>query len=58
MTRIIGQSVTRVDARAKVTGEAKYPDDITPEGTLYGKTLFAGRPHARILRLDAVWWLS
>ena len=25
---IIGQSVTRLDARAKVTGEALYPGDI------------------------------
>jgi len=52
MTRSIGQSVPRVDARAKVTGEAKYPGDLTMDGMLYAKILFAGRPHARILNID------
>ena len=52
MTDIIGQSVSRVDARAKVTGEAKYPGDIAMEGQLFAKMLFAGRPHARIVSID------
>jgi len=52
MTRIVGQSVPRVDARAKVTGEAKYPGDIAMEGMLHAKILFAGRPHARVLQID------
>jgi CO/xanthine dehydrogenase Mo-binding subunit len=52
MTQIVGQSVARVDAHAKVTGEAKYPGDLTMEGMLHAKTLFAGRPHARILSVD------
>jgi CO/xanthine dehydrogenase Mo-binding subunit len=50
--RIIGQSVTRVDARAKVTGEAKYPADFSMEDMLHAKILFAGRPHARVLSID------
>jgi len=41
-----------VDAHAKVTGEAKYPGDLTMPGTLHAKILFAGRPHARILDID------
>ncbi|MBL7062979.1 MAG: xanthine dehydrogenase family protein molybdopterin-binding subunit [Anaerolineae bacterium] len=52
MTHIIGQSIARVDARAKVTGEAKYPGDVAMEGMLHAKILFAGRPHARILEID------
>ena len=52
MTNTIGKSVTRVDARAKVTGEAKYPGDFTMEDQLYAKILFAGRPHARVLSID------
>jgi CO/xanthine dehydrogenase Mo-binding subunit len=52
MIEIIGQSVTRIDARAKVTGEAKYPGDFTMEGMLHAKILYAGRPHARVLRID------
>jgi len=50
-TRIVGQSITRVDARAKVTGEAKYPGDMTMKDMLHAKVLFAGRPHARILSI-------
>ncbi len=52
MTDIVGQSVERVDARAKVTGEAKYPADFAMEGMLHANLLFAGRPHARILDID------
>jgi CO/xanthine dehydrogenase Mo-binding subunit len=52
MTKIVGQSIARVDARAKVTGEAKYPADFAMPGQLYAKTLFAGRPHARVLSVD------
>jgi len=52
MIETIGKSVARVDARAKVTGEAIYPGDLAMAGMLYGKILFAGRPHARIRRID------
>ena len=52
MKRIVGQSVTRVDARAKVTGQALYPGDVTMEGALHAKLLFAGRPHARVKGID------
>jgi len=48
----VGQSVHRIDARAKVTGEAPYPGDFVMEGMLHMKLLFAGRPHARVLRVD------
>ncbi|MGD8966635.1 MAG: xanthine dehydrogenase family protein molybdopterin-binding subunit [Anaerolineae bacterium] len=53
MTEIVGQSVTRIDARAKVTGEAKYPGDFVMEDMLHAKILFAGRPHARVLSIDS-----
>jgi CO/xanthine dehydrogenase Mo-binding subunit len=48
----IGQSSKRVDAVSKVKGEALYPGDIDMPGQLWMKILFAGRPHARILRID------
>jgi len=48
----VGKSVVRIDAHAKITGEARYPGDFTMPGMLYGKILFAGRPHARILSMD------
>lgn len=53
MTRSIGQSVPRIDAYAKVTGEAKYPGDLSMAGMLHAKTLFARRPHARVLSIDS-----
>ncbi len=48
----IGQSVARVDAVAKVTGLALYPGDLAMPGMLHMKTLFAERPHARVVRLE------
>jgi CO/xanthine dehydrogenase Mo-binding subunit len=48
----IGESITRLDARAKVTGAALFPGDINLPGQLWMKVLFARRPHARIKRLD------
>jgi CO/xanthine dehydrogenase Mo-binding subunit len=50
---IIGQSVNRIDARGKVTGETKYPGDIDLPGQAYMKILFAHRPHARIKSINA-----
>jgi len=48
----LGESITRLDARAKVTGAALFPGDINLPGQLWMKVLFARRPHARIKRLD------
>ena len=50
--RVIGKSVERVDARAKVTGEALFPGDINLPGQAYMKVLFAGRPHAIVRAID------
>ena len=49
---IVGQSVTRIDAREKVTGEAIYSGDIVMPEMLHMKILFAGRPHARVISID------
>src|SRR5512136_821082 len=48
----LGESITRIDAHAKVTGEAAYPGDVNRPGQLWMKVLFARRPHARLKRLD------
>jgi CO/xanthine dehydrogenase Mo-binding subunit len=50
--RIIGQSINRIDARGKVTGETQYPGDVNLPDQLYMKILFAGRPHAIIRSID------
>ena len=36
----------------KVTGEAKYCDDLFLPGMLYGKMLRSPHPHARILNIN------
>ena len=49
--KIIGQSLPRVDALGKVTGETPYSGDLSMEGMLHMKIVFAGRPHARVKRI-------
>lgn len=49
---LIGTSVARPDARAKVTGAARYPADLQRAGMLHCKAVFAHRPSARIERID------
>ncbi len=48
----VGQPLPRIDAREKVTGEARYPQDLNMEGQLYMKLRFAERPHARVLSIE------
>ena len=48
----VGQSTTRVDAIAKVSGKAIFSTDMVFPGMLYGKILFSDRPHAEILTID------
>jgi CO/xanthine dehydrogenase Mo-binding subunit len=50
---LIGTPVARPDARAKVTGAARYPADLVREDMLHCKAVFALRPHATIDRIDA-----
>jgi len=49
----IGTSHPRHDARDKVTGAANYPADLARPDMLRLKTIFARRPHARIVDIDA-----
>ena len=48
----IGKSVTRIDVRDKVTGEALYPADFLLPDQAYMKILFSGRPHAVVKAID------
>ncbi|MFT7597335.1 MAG: CO/xanthine dehydrogenase Mo-binding subunit [Acidimicrobiales bacterium] len=48
----LGASLPRPDAVGKVTGEARYPQDIWPSGVLHAFVVFTNQPHARITRLD------
>ncbi len=48
----VGQPLPRPDAVEKVTGKARYTDDYTFPGMLYGATLRSPYAHARIKRID------
>ena len=50
--RAVGSSIPRFDAAEKVTGQAAYPADIDLPDQAWLKIVFAGVPHARIIRLD------
>ena len=50
---IIGKSRRRVDARAKVTGQTRFADDIVLPRMLYARLLRSPVPHARVVRIDA-----
>lgn len=49
---VVGKSIQRVDALAKVTGKAKYTDDFLAKGMLVGKILRSPYAHAVIKRID------
>ena len=49
---VIGRSVPKIDARAKLTGEALYGGDLKFPNMLFGKMLTSPHAHARILRID------
>ena len=48
----VGKDIPRVDARAKVTGEAVYTVDLTFPNMLWGQMLRSPLPHAKILNID------
>ena len=51
--QVVGRSYARPDAVEKVTGAARFADVLAFPGMLYGATLRAAHPHARILSVDA-----
>jgi xanthine dehydrogenase YagR molybdenum-binding subunit len=52
MTTYIGSATSRVDGRAKVTGEAKYAGDFNTAGLAYGSVVESTIPKGRIARID------
>ena len=48
----VGESLTRIDAPAKVVGSAQFPDDLADDGALHAVVVFSGRPHARMVGMD------
>src|ERR1700676_4503601 len=50
--RVIGVPAPLVDARAKVTGQTRFADDISLPRMAYCKLLRSPHPHARIKNVD------
>ena len=51
--KLIGKDFTPPDVRAKVTGKAKYSEDIRVEGMVFCRLLLSPMPHARVKNIDA-----
>ncbi len=51
-TIYIGQSIKRIDARGKVTGQTPYPSDVDMPDQLYMKLKWSDRAHARVKNID------
>jgi 4-hydroxybenzoyl-CoA reductase subunit alpha len=49
---VIGKPRRRVDARAKVTGQTKFADDLMLPRMVHCKLLRSPLPHARLVRVD------
>jgi CO/xanthine dehydrogenase Mo-binding subunit len=52
MMNQVGQSIPRLEVRAKVTGRADYTHNLQLPGMLYGKVFRATVPHGRIRNID------
>lgn len=52
MTSVIGSRMVRADGPEKVSGQARYTADMTLTGMLHARFVYAGRPRARIVRLN------
>ncbi|MDR1620611.1 MAG: xanthine dehydrogenase molybdenum-binding subunit XdhA [Clostridiales bacterium] len=48
----VGQSLPRVDAYDKVTGRAKYTDDLVDKSALIAKVLHAQIAHGLVIKMD------
>src|SRR5580698_7703798 len=49
---IVGTSVPRMEGRGKVTGQARYVDDMVLPGMLYGATVRSRLPRAKIKKIS------
>ena len=49
---IAGKAVHDKDGREKCRGQYLFADDLKVDGLLFGRPLFAGIPHARIISID------
>ena len=50
--RVVGRSLPKVDAVAKVTGRTRFADDLSLPRMLHCRILRATTPHAEIRSID------
>ncbi len=50
--KIVGQSIPRLDGKAKVTGAARYTADVRLPGMLFARRVMSPHPHARVKSID------
>jgi CO/xanthine dehydrogenase Mo-binding subunit len=50
--KLIGKDFTPPDVLAKVTGKAKYAEDIRADGLVYCRVLGSPMPHAKVKNID------
>jgi xanthine dehydrogenase molybdenum-binding subunit len=50
--QLIGKNFTPPDIRAKVTGRAKYAEDVRAEGMVFARLLTSPIPHGRVNNID------
>ncbi|MFT3841927.1 MAG: molybdopterin-dependent oxidoreductase [Myxococcaceae bacterium] len=50
--KVVGKPTPRLDARAKVTGAAKYTFDIQLPGMLHARRLASPHPYAKVVEVD------
>ena len=49
---VVGKRSRKYEWHAKLTGQAKYADDLSLPRMIYGRLLRSPHPHARLLRID------
>jgi len=49
---VVGKPTARIDARAKVTGQARFTCDVRLRGLLHARRIVSSVPHARVLAID------
>ena len=51
MTAVVGKPTKRIEGLGKVTGSARYTEDLQLPGMLHARLLLSPHPHARMSRL-------
>src|SRR6266851_2984858 len=52
-TRVVGKATKRVEGMEKVTGTARYTEDLSLPGMLYARLVLSPHAHARVVRIPA-----